>query len=125
MGAPSVGRPRGARGPSLVKEELGTGGDAASIEGYGYVSCEICGMAVPKGMPMEAHLQALKPATGMALKCGSCGKAFVETRALEQHQRFCKSKFAGPATVAVSATSSKPATVCPTAGIAPTSTAAV
>lgn len=88
---------RGARGPSTLG--FGKTADASKCTGadsdspietseYGFVACEICGMAVPRDVPMEAHLEALRPLTGLHLRC-ECGRPFVELRALEQHANFC------------------------------------
>ena len=59
------------------------------VEGYSYRSCEICGMSLPLGMSMSSHLEALKPSVDLPYLC-VCGRSFVEERAMEQHQRFCK-----------------------------------
>eukprot|EP00438_Fugacium_kawagutii_P015993 Skav236587 [mRNA] locus=scaffold529:103712:107679:+ [translate_table: standard] len=71
---------RGARGPSLRSQDAG---------GYSYRNCEICGMSLPFGMSMAAHLEALKPLVDLPYAC-VCGRSFVEQRAVEQHKRFCK-----------------------------------
>lgn len=74
-------RARGARGPSLLPgQEAG---------GYSYRNCQICGMSLPLGMSMAAHLEALKPLVDLPYAC-VCGRSFVEQRAMEQHKRFCK-----------------------------------
>lgn len=84
--------PHGARGPSLLfsgsDAPIGYAGEDEGGHGYGFVPCEVCGMAVPKGTPMEAHLEALRPLVELTLHC-PCGRDFVEVRALEQHSNFC------------------------------------
>lgn len=74
-------RARGARGPSLLPGQ--------KAGGYSYRNCQICGMSLPLGMSMAAHLEALKPLVDLPYAC-VCGRSFVEQRAMEQHKRFCK-----------------------------------
>lgn len=73
------------------------GKDKAIARGKsGYYPCSTCGQAVEDhAMGMEMHLETLKPALGLKLKCPSCdGEAgvFIETRALLQHFQFCRLK---------------------------------
>eukprot|EP00931_Biecheleriopsis_adriatica_P106413 TRINITY_DN80875_c0_g1_i1.p1 TRINITY_DN80875_c0_g1~~TRINITY_DN80875_c0_g1_i1.p1 ORF type:complete len:458 (+),score=100.62 TRINITY_DN80875_c0_g1_i1:46-1419(+) len=72
-----------SRGAGLVQR-----GGLQESTGYGYRSCEICGMALPLGMSMAAHLEALKPLVSLPMSC-ACGRGFTDQRALEQHARFC------------------------------------
>ncbi|CAK9014232.1 unnamed protein product [Durusdinium trenchii] len=66
-----------------------------SVEGgYSLRSCKVCGMSLPLGMSMAAHLEALKPCGDLPYAC-VCGRAFVELRAVEQHQRSCKQHLEG------------------------------
>eukprot|EP00972_Heterocapsa_arctica_P088517 13051210-Heterocapsa_arctica.AAC.1 len=53
-------------------------------------------MAVPRDQPLEAHLEALRPLVVLEVHCETCGRAFVEPRALEQHARSCNAKRAAP-----------------------------
>eukprot|EP00929_Paragymnodinium_shiwhaense_P048982 TRINITY_DN24727_c0_g1_i1.p1 TRINITY_DN24727_c0_g1~~TRINITY_DN24727_c0_g1_i1.p1 ORF type:complete len:645 (-),score=122.53 TRINITY_DN24727_c0_g1_i1:191-2047(-) len=98
-----VSKVRGARGPSTLGfgstlDDLKQGEAGRSPldavheddEGYGYTPCPVCGMAVPKGTAMADHLEALKPLVNLSLTCELCSKPFVETRALQQHMRFCR-----------------------------------
>eukprot|EP00933_Yihiella_yeosuensis_P006988 TRINITY_DN111854_c0_g1_i1.p1 TRINITY_DN111854_c0_g1~~TRINITY_DN111854_c0_g1_i1.p1 ORF type:complete len:521 (+),score=111.28 TRINITY_DN111854_c0_g1_i1:51-1613(+) len=106
----STSKGRGARGPSLLPGAPGLN-DAEQEERikssrYGYETCKICGMAIPRGTSMAAHLEALKPLVSLSLRC-ACGKNFVEQRALEQHSRFC-SEAAAAASAAEAAKASKP-----------------
>merc|ERR1719362_676446 len=71
----------GVRGPSLL---LGADAEHKDITN----KCGVCGMALPQGMSMDDHVKNLWPVTRLDLHC-SCGRAFVDARALEQHMRFC------------------------------------
>lgn len=56
-----------------------------------YVACEICGQAVvDQDWGMSLHLESLKPAMGLDMSCTLCHKTFTETRALNQHYKFCR-----------------------------------
>ena len=58
---------------------------------YDYVPCHVCGQSVsrkPFGMIM--HLESLKPAVGLDMRCPLCPHTFIETRALFQHFKFCR-----------------------------------
>lgn len=59
-----------------------------------YYPCGVCGQAVEsRGKGMELHLETLKPAVGLKMKCVLCGNdSFIESRALFQHYKFCKIK---------------------------------
>ncbi|CAE8588428.1 unnamed protein product [Polarella glacialis] len=106
--APSTAPPqaRGARGPSLLCQEGQEQGKDAKGKlsmgsVYGYESCKVCGMAIPRGSSMADHLEALKPLVSLSLRC-ACGRPFVEQRALEQHSRFCPEAAAAAAAAPVS-----------------------
>ena len=66
---------------------------AANGVDYKFVPCEICGMATIDSEDGKAnHLESLKPAIGMKIKCPICENLFIESRALDQHLRVCRSK---------------------------------
>ncbi|CAD7962688.1 unnamed protein product [Amoebophrya sp. A120] len=54
--------------------------------------CEICGQAVPSTWTLDEHLRTLRPLLGLNLECDSCGKSFIEHRALQQHRNYCRLK---------------------------------
>ncbi|KAJ3020257.1 hypothetical protein HKX48_001083 [Thoreauomyces humboldtii] len=78
------------------------GGDQGGTD-YDYVPCTTCGQAVVRReWGMRLHLETLKPAVGMDMRCPICvkeegtgGKGFIESRALVQHYRFCSARRKG------------------------------
>jgi len=88
-------QPQGATGPSTVLPSFGTcamkNEQAVPMQYLSsdeYDCCAICGMKIPRGSTMEAHLEALRPLVGLQVQC-LCGRSFVEERALQQHVIFC------------------------------------
>ncbi|KAJ3276722.1 hypothetical protein HDV01_002775 [Terramyces sp. JEL0728] len=62
---------------------------------YDYVPCEVCGQScIKQPWGEELHLESLKPALGLRMKCPLCPGVFIEQRALYQHFKFCKAKSA-------------------------------
>ncbi|KAJ3315896.1 hypothetical protein HDV04_000103 [Boothiomyces sp. JEL0838] len=62
---------------------------------YDYVPCEVCGQScIKQPWGKELHLESLKPALGLRMKCPLCPGEFIEQRALYQHFKFCKAKHA-------------------------------
>ncbi|KAJ3044593.1 hypothetical protein HDV00_001519 [Rhizophlyctis rosea] len=60
---------------------------------YDYYPCEVCGQAVVRReWGMELHLETLKPALGLDMRCPGCPGTFIEQRALFQHYKFCRLK---------------------------------
>lgn len=75
-----------------LSEKLGSA--SLSSEDYEYVPCPICSRAIESGNGgMEMHLESLKPAMGMQIKCPLCQISFIETRALVQHYKYCRERF--------------------------------
>ncbi|KAI8801919.1 hypothetical protein BJ742DRAFT_834958 [Cladochytrium replicatum] len=78
----------------IVGEEEDAGGE----EEYGYVPCGVCGQSVVKrDWGMLLHLESLKPAVGLEMRCPKCSReeggrerTFCERRALFQHYKFCR-----------------------------------
>jgi hypothetical protein len=60
---------------------------------YEYYPCEVCGQScINQPWGMELHLERMKPALGMNMRCPLCPLSFIEQRALTQHFKFCKFK---------------------------------
>ncbi|TPX56216.1 hypothetical protein PhCBS80983_g04701 [Powellomyces hirtus] len=88
--------------PSAVDQLAGSEGGVTAGDDYDYVPCETCGQAVVKrDWGMQLHLETLKPAVGMDMKCPLCeqdpnrscnSQGFIESRALFQHYKFCRQK---------------------------------
>lgn len=56
-----------------------------------YIPCPVCQQAVENNtIAMQMHLDALKPALGLKIKCSCCPMTFIEHRALQQHYKFCR-----------------------------------
>jgi len=60
-GEQAAPRARGARGPSLR-----AGAEQAPPEDL--VPCEVCGMMLPRGQPLAAHLEALRPVVALDIR---------------------------------------------------------
>ncbi|KAJ3148059.1 hypothetical protein HDU89_004904 [Geranomyces variabilis] len=84
--------------PSAVDQLSGSGAGGervAAADDYDYVPCDVCGQAVVKrDWGMQLHLETLKPAVGMDMRCpiDGCNLKFIESRALFQHYKFCRQK---------------------------------
>ncbi|KAI9098911.1 hypothetical protein DFS34DRAFT_94739 [Phlyctochytrium arcticum] len=92
--------------PGAVDQLTGSNsGDATTTSGddYDYIPCDVCGQAVVKrDWGMLLHLETLKPAVGLDMQCPLCekdrkgagkgGMGFIESRALFQHYKFCRTK---------------------------------
>ncbi|TPX67711.1 hypothetical protein SpCBS45565_g03595 [Spizellomyces sp. 'palustris'] len=92
--------------PTAVDQLKGSGpsSDCAGDD-YDYIPCDVCGQAVVKrDWGMKLHLETLKPAVGLDMRCPLCetdgqGRGtlgFIESRALFQHYKFCRSKRSKP-----------------------------
>ncbi|KAJ3411019.1 hypothetical protein HDV05_002884 [Chytridiales sp. JEL 0842] len=63
---------------------------------YDYYPCSTCGQAVPKtSWGFGMHLESLKPAVGLDMKCPLCPMTFIESRAMLQHFKFCRLRHGG------------------------------
>lgn len=82
-----------------VGEELPDSHDAkhgksvAENNDYDYYPCPVCGQScIKQDWGMLLHLESLKPAVGLKMKCPLCPGVFIEQRALFQHYKFCRLK---------------------------------
>ncbi|KAI9003136.1 hypothetical protein BC832DRAFT_593219 [Gaertneriomyces semiglobifer] len=84
--------------PAATEQLAGNGSHSADGDDYDYVPCDVCGQAVVKrDWGMTLHLETLKPAVGLDMRCPLCEAAgvnstFIESRALFQHYKFCRTK---------------------------------
>ncbi|KXS16806.1 hypothetical protein M427DRAFT_55147 [Gonapodya prolifera JEL478] len=87
--------------PPFGSVDVGHGADAepASMTAgdtdgeFTYYPCPTCGQAVVRRTwGMLLHLEQLKPVLGLDMRCptASCGRTFIEGRALVQHYKFCR-----------------------------------
>jgi len=78
---------------SLMNQEKEESIDALEKDEWEYIACEICGQAiVNEAWGKQAHLDQLKPLIGSDLKCDLCLGLFLESRAFQQHFKYCQLK---------------------------------
>ena len=88
-----------------VFDDRQLGSTEYSANDYEYIPCGVCGQScIAQDWGMELHLESLKPAIGLDMKCPICVKeaisesvvskvrGFIEQRALFQHYKFCRSR---------------------------------
>lgn len=72
--------------------DLGRKSESVALRGTGEV-CRICGYRLMEGEKnggnIDIHLGMLKPIDEEIFECNTCGREFVDSRALGQHQLFC------------------------------------